>query len=168
MEIQPRLPSTVEVTSSRGAPAGDAPTPSGGNLPLLIGSKSANQMIVFDLPTKQTELYVLLLTRLRHVKSDSLPPFSERVDPLRRRTHECQGTHWSVSLTPFSFLRSSASGRRDRSLESTSSSRLLVASAACNNYKLTLKQKDDMLKDRKYRSLPGPDFWGSEYFYISV
>jgi hypothetical protein len=167
MEIQPRLPSTIEVTQSRGAPAGDAPTPSGGNSPLRIGSKSANWMIVFDLPTKQTELYVLLLTRLRHVKSDSLPPFSEKVDLLRRQTHECQGTQ-SVSLTSFSFLRSPASGRRDRSSESTSSSRLLVASAACNNYKLTLKQKDDMLKDTKYRPLHGPDFWGSEYFYISV
>jgi len=70
MEIQPGLPPTVEVTQSRGAPAGDAPTPSGGNPPLPIGSKGAHRMIVFDLPTKQTELYVLLFTRLRYLKSD--------------------------------------------------------------------------------------------------
>jgi hypothetical protein len=60
MEIQPRLPSTIEINQSRGAPDGDAPTPSGDN-----PSKGAHRMIVFDLATKKTELYVLLFTRLR-------------------------------------------------------------------------------------------------------
>ena len=57
------------------------------------------------------------------------------IQPVRGRLGE--GTR-SVNLTSLSFLRSSASRRWDRSLEPTSSSRL--ASAACNNYKLTLKQ----------------------------
>jgi hypothetical protein len=59
--------------------------------------------------------------------------------------HLGEGTR-SVNLTSLSFLRSSASTRRDRSLEPTSSSRL--AFAASNNYKLTLKQKYGLLEER--------------------
>ena len=65
MEIQLDLSSNVEATQSRGASAGDAPIPFGGDPPLPIESKGAHRMIVFDLPTKQTELYALLFT-LRH------------------------------------------------------------------------------------------------------
>ena len=59
MEIQPGLPLN-EVNQSKGAPAGNALTPSCGDPPSPIGSKGAHWMIIFDLPTKQTELYVLL------------------------------------------------------------------------------------------------------------
>ncbi|KIJ89403.1 hypothetical protein K443DRAFT_687289, partial [Laccaria amethystina LaAM-08-1] len=53
----------IEVTQSRGAPEGDAPTPSGGN-----PSKGAHRMIIFDLATKQTELSIRLEGELTSVK----------------------------------------------------------------------------------------------------
>jgi len=55
-------------TQSRGVPADDAPIPSGGKPALFIGSKGAHRMIVFDLPTKQTELSIRLEGELTSVK----------------------------------------------------------------------------------------------------